>query len=181
MLQETFEHQNPVDVYWITKGFYKCALEIADDFSELKKLTYKLLEKECPHISRYFSRHSFVAKQSKQMCRLICSHFEKTNLLEALPLEQWYASCFSGVLTKPSLVRIWDKICGGSRKIVVFVFIMIVSTLWRPSKLSSTDQLSEVVKIIGNVRLTKYSHNSIRITCPLFCFRSKTIRKRLTL
>lgn len=43
-LQQTF--QNEVDLYWITKGFYKCALEIPRDFGQLKELSYKLLEKE---------------------------------------------------------------------------------------------------------------------------------------
>lgn len=37
---------NKVDLYWITKGFYKCALEIAGDFNHLKDLSYKLLEKD---------------------------------------------------------------------------------------------------------------------------------------
>lgn len=43
-LQPMFE--NKVDLYWITKGFYKCALEIVRDFNQLKELSYKLLEKE---------------------------------------------------------------------------------------------------------------------------------------
>lgn len=43
-LQHTF--QNEVDLYWITKGFYKCALEISRDLVQLKELSYKLLEKE---------------------------------------------------------------------------------------------------------------------------------------
>lgn len=44
VLQQTFE--NKVDLYWVTKGFYKCALEIVYDFEQLKDLTFKLLEKE---------------------------------------------------------------------------------------------------------------------------------------
>lgn len=43
-LQHTF--QNEIDLYWITKGFYKCALEVSRDFVQLKELSYKLLEKE---------------------------------------------------------------------------------------------------------------------------------------
>lgn len=59
------------------------------------------------------------------------SHLESNNILNSLPLEKWYSLCFAGVLTKPALIRIWDKICGGSRKIVVFVFIVLFNTLWR--------------------------------------------------
>lgn len=44
VLQQTFD--NKVDLYWISKGFYNCALEIVQDISQLKDLTYKLLEKE---------------------------------------------------------------------------------------------------------------------------------------
>lgn len=43
-LQQTF--LNEVDLYWITKGFYNCALEISRDFVQLKDLSYKLLEKD---------------------------------------------------------------------------------------------------------------------------------------
>lgn len=47
-LQPIFE--NKVDLYWITKGFYQCALEIARDFNQLKELSYKLLEKDYANI-----------------------------------------------------------------------------------------------------------------------------------
>lgn len=44
VLQQTFE--NKVDLYWLTKGFYNCAMEIMRDFIQLKELTHKLLEEE---------------------------------------------------------------------------------------------------------------------------------------
>lgn len=50
-LQPMFE--NKVDLYWITKGFYKCALEIVRDFNQLKELSYKLLEKEYAAIYKW--------------------------------------------------------------------------------------------------------------------------------
>lgn len=81
----------------------------------------------------------------------IFRHLEQHNLLDTLPLDRWYGTCFSGVLTKLSLIRIWDKICGGSRKIVVFVFIVLFSTIWRTTKLANTYNLSDVLKIISSV------------------------------
>lgn len=49
-LQETFDDK--IDLYWIAKGFYKCTLGIASEFSQLKELSYKLLEKENPQIHK---------------------------------------------------------------------------------------------------------------------------------
>ncbi|XP_055322933.1 TBC1 domain family member 7 [Sitodiplosis mosellana] len=137
-LQQTF--QNEVDLYWITKGFYKCALEISRDFGQLKELSYKLLEKE---------NHT------------IYKHLDENNLLDALPLEQWYGTCFAGVLTNQSLIRIWDKICGGSRKIVVFVFVTLFSWIWRTARLSSATQVPEIITIIDNLKDNQESADHI--------------------
>lgn len=84
----------------------------------------------------------------------VCRHLDENNLLDALPLEQWYGTCFSGVLVNQSLIRIWDKICGGSRKIVVFVFVTLFSWIWRTARLSSATQVPEILTIIDNVRMT---------------------------
>lgn len=86
-------------------------------------------------------------------CFFACSHLERNNLLIALPFEEWYGSCFAGVIAKSSLIRIWDKICGGSRKIVVFVFIVLFNTLWRTTKLPNTFDWIEVAKIISYVSM----------------------------
>lgn len=44
-------------------------------------------------------------------------------------LDHWYVTCFAGVINESSLVRVWDKICGGSKKIVVFIFVELAKTL----------------------------------------------------
>lgn len=87
-------------------------------------------------------------------------YLDENNLLDALPLEQWLGTCFAGVLTNQSIIRIWDKICGGSRKIVAFVFVTILNWIWRTSKLSSATQVSEILTIIDNV-------SGLRQSCPL--------------
>lgn len=76
---------------------------------------------------------------------------EEHNLLEKLPLERWYGTCFSGVLAHLSLIRIWDKVIGGARKIVVFVLVVLLCTSWRTSKLADAYQLSDIISIIKSV------------------------------
>lgn len=80
-------------------------------------------------------------------------HLDENNLLDALPLEQWFGTCFAGVLTNQSLIRIWDKICGGSRKIVVFVFVTLFSWIWRTTRLPSATQVPEIIAIVDNVSI----------------------------
>lgn len=125
--------ENDVEVYWITKSFYAFPLEIAQEFPKLKELTFKLLKKEDHKLYRFKSNNNTKLKLIliSSFIYYICSHLENNNILNSLPLEKWYTSCFAGVLTKLALIRIWDKICGGSRKIVVFVFIVLFNTLWR--------------------------------------------------
>lgn len=68
-------------------------------------------------------------------------------------MEQWFSTCYAGVLSNQSLVRIWDKICGGSRKIVAFVFVTLFDRLWRTTKLSNVYRVPEILTIIDNVCL----------------------------
>lgn len=44
VLLQTFDKE--VEIYWITKGFYKCALEITNELPQLKELSFRILEKE---------------------------------------------------------------------------------------------------------------------------------------
>lgn len=105
-LLQVFE--NDVEVYWIAKEFYAFAMEIKEDFPKLKELSFTLLEKEDG---------------------TLYNHLEKHNILNNLPLEKWYVSCFAGIISEAALVRIWDKICGGSHKILVFLFLVLFKTL----------------------------------------------------
>lgn len=73
------------------------------------------------------------------------------NLLELIPLDKWYGSCFAGVLAKPSLIPIWDKICGGSKRILIFVFLILFDTLWRTTKLPNTTDISDILKMVSNL------------------------------
>lgn len=98
-------------------------------------------------------------------------YLDENNLLDALPLEEWYGTCFAGVLTNQAIIRIWDKICGGSRKIVVFVFVTLFNWIWRTSKLSTATQVSEILAIIDNVsRCTVYALSIFTQLNLFICF-----------
>ena len=51
----------------------------------------------------------------------IHSHCEKIGLNEEIPLWAWFARGFAGVLHFSALEKIWDKVIGGSIKILVYV------------------------------------------------------------
>lgn len=103
-------------------------------------------------------------------------HLEKINVLQQLPLDKWYESCFARVLNKSTLVRIWDKVCGGSRKIVVFVCLMLLNVLSR--RIMQHNKLEDILAEIASVSFTIFIflHQFI-----LYYFRSKTIWKRPTM
>ncbi|CAD6992631.1 unnamed protein product [Ceratitis capitata] len=100
---------NDVETYWIAKEFFACTKEVENECEKLKELTQTLLMREDIELN---------------------NHLEKLGVFNPGEiLEKWYVTCFAGVITDTALVKIWDKICGGSRKIVVFVFLELVKTL----------------------------------------------------
>lgn len=117
-----------VEVYWIAKRFYGFSQEISHDLLKLKELTMHLLLKQNPKLF---------------------SHVEKNDILDKLPLDKWYTSCFAGVLSKTALIRIWDKICGGSRKIVVFVLLELFNML--NFKMQQQKDLQSILDLIEGV------------------------------
>lgn len=44
VLLQTFD--NDIEIYWLTKGFHACTVELSADFEQLKESSFKLLEKE---------------------------------------------------------------------------------------------------------------------------------------
>uniref|UniRef100_A0A336N1M4 TBC1 domain family member 7 n=1 Tax=Culicoides sonorensis TaxID=179676 RepID=A0A336N1M4_CULSO len=120
---------NDVESYWITKGFYELTQQISSDITKLVDLTKITLEKEDNEIYKHLIQIGAIAK---------------------FPYESWYASCFSSVMSERALVRIWDKICGGSIKIVVFVLVIILITYKR--NILRMKDTSEVVHMIEQLR-----------------------------
>lgn len=101
---------NDIEIYWMAKGFNDYSQEILEEMGKLSDLTGTILEKE--------DNGLYI-------------HLKSCDILPVLPLEKWYGSFFAGVLSELAIIRIWDKICGGSIKIVIFVLIEILRTLRR--------------------------------------------------
>lgn len=100
---------NDVETYWIAKEFFACTKGIEQECPKLMELTQTLLKREDIELNNYLENLGV---------------FNSGGILE-----KWYVTCFAGVITDTALVKVWDKICGGSRKIVVFVFLDLVKTL----------------------------------------------------
>ena len=61
-------------------------------------------------------------KNPKFTCYIFTySHCEKIGLNEEIPLWTWFSKGFAGVLHISALEKIWDKVIGGSIKILVYV------------------------------------------------------------
>lgn len=85
--------------------------------------------------------------------KLILSHFyfrnlKSKNILNELPFDRWYPSVFASILDDLSLIRIFDRIAGGSNQIVVFLFVVICS--YTRYNLKKELTASSVIKIIEN-------------------------------
>ncbi|KAH8383373.1 hypothetical protein KR009_008249 [Drosophila setifemur] len=129
-----------VDTYWIAKGFYKYTRELKKECTKLKEQTQMLLRRE--------DQALFI-------------HLEKLGLFEpsCTLLDNWYITCFAGVICETVLVKIWDKVCGGSRKIVVFLFIELIKAIKSPilqqNSLDEVKRLIETVKDLDGVIVNK--------------------------
>lgn len=77
-------------------------------------------------------------------------HLETINVLHTLPLHQWYTCCFAGTVSETAIIRIWDKICGGSIKILVFVLIVLLTTQKR--LILRARDLKSFLEVIDNIK-----------------------------
>ena len=58
---------------------------------------------------------------SKSSISYFGSHCEKIGFNQDIPLWDWFARGFAGVLHYSALEKIWDKVIGGSIKILAYV------------------------------------------------------------
>ncbi|XP_066253163.1 TBC1 domain family member 7 isoform X1 [Euwallacea similis] len=97
-----------VDIYWIAKKFYENIAKIKSEVPKFVEITYAILEKEDPELYR--------ALQS-------------ASVLDNLPLLQWFDCCFAGIIHDNCLIKIWDKVCRGSYKILAYLVAATLMTL----------------------------------------------------
>lgn len=103
-----FYFDSNVDIYWITRAFYENVQKFLCEIPKLKEASYTLLEKEDQQLYK---------------------HLIKIDALESLPLDEWFDCCFSGILNDLYLCRIWDKVVAGSYKILIYLTVVLLTSL----------------------------------------------------
>ncbi|XP_034488970.1 TBC1 domain family member 7 [Drosophila innubila] len=139
-----------VETYWMAKEFYQYTRELKKECAKLKELTQTLLKREDKELFYRLENLGLFAGHS--------------NLLD-----NWYTTCFAGVICETVLVKVWDKVCGGAKKIVVFLFVELVkdikSLIFDLHSLDELKALIETVKDLDGVIVNKaikswHSNNS---------------------
>ena len=90
---------------------------------------------------------------------IIFSHCENIGLNEEIPLWAWFARGFSGVLHFSALEKIWDKVLGGSIKILVYVALTKVEL--SQNALLGCHTAAEAIRSLSKVIymcFTRYTH-----------------------
>ncbi|XP_050023250.1 TBC1 domain family member 7 [Dermacentor andersoni] len=104
------------EAYWLTRNFWKHLKKLAVDSDAMGKQVEDTLEKEDHELFQQLL---------------------KIKAFPVLPLETWFQRCFAEVLDEDALVRIWDKVIGGSTKILPDVAALLLMSL-RAALLSAT-------------------------------------------
>merc|ERR1739848_397183 len=66
---------------------------------------------------------------SNQGTSNIYSHLDKIGLNQGTePFRTWFCRGFAGVLNTPAIEKIWDKVIGGSLKILVFAAVSLIES-----------------------------------------------------
>ncbi|EFA10139.1 TBC1 domain family member 7 [Tribolium castaneum] len=123
-----FHFDYDIDIYWLAKGFYDFVQKFQCEVPKLIEATHSLLEKE----------------DSK-----LYKHLSKIEALENLPLDSWFDCCFAGTLNDMVLGRIWDKIMGGSYKILVYTTVVILTSL--KHKIMRCTNVDCVIENVNNI------------------------------
>jgi hypothetical protein len=93
-----------IDAYYLSDGLWSCLNErhTQEEVNDLINFYHKTL-----------SNNRTTSK--------LYSHCEKIGLNEEIPLWIWFTRGFAGVLHYSALEKIWDKVIGGSIKILAYV------------------------------------------------------------
>ncbi|XP_022918313.1 TBC1 domain family member 7 [Onthophagus taurus] len=147
-----FDDEKDTESYWVSKCFYDTVLKFEGDIPKLIEISWSIIEREESILFKYLYN---------------------MGVFEFLPLEKWFGSCFAEILHQSALVRIWDKICGGSYKILVFVFaVMVLNQKHCLIKATKSEDvlkcLSQIPEKTADVIVTKsiemWQHNGSPLT-----------------
>lgn len=117
------------EVYWISKYIFDMGAQadtdalIAQTYNELENIDGNLLR----YTGRMGSDHWTNCNNENDF--IFNRELEKKNILARLPLSRWLQRCFAGVVIHTSLTRIWDKLFGGTPKILVYLYIKMLQYL----------------------------------------------------
>jgi len=118
----------PEEVYWISRGLYSLLDSSLADLRPLSDCLTKLLGEE-PALS---------------------THLETSGVLRSLQYSQLWARGFAGVFQPCLLARLWDKLLGGSSKVLVYV---LASAIFRCRvEVMAAETQEEVINIICNMK-----------------------------
>nr|XP_037288138.1 LOW QUALITY PROTEIN: TBC1 domain family member 7-like [Rhipicephalus microplus] len=106
----------PEEAYWMTRNFWKHLKKLAIDSDAMGKQVEDTLEKEDYELFQQLL---------------------KIKAFPVLPMETWFQRCFAEVLDEDALVRLWDKVIGGSTRVLPDVAALLLMSL-RVALLSAT-------------------------------------------
>lgn len=92
----------------MTRNFWKMLRKLSIDPSAMSKQMEDTLEKDDPELFQ---------------------HLLRIKALDLLPVDIWFQRCFAEVLDQDAVVRIWDKVIGGSLKILPQVAAVVLICL----------------------------------------------------
>lgn len=96
------------DVYWMTRNFWRQLKKLSIDSCPMSKQMEDTLEKEDAELFQ---------------------HLLRIKAFPVLPVDVWFRRCFAEVLDEDALVRVWDKVIGGSVKFLPQVGAVLLMSL----------------------------------------------------
>ncbi|KAM7299410.1 TBC1 domain family member 7 [Ixodes scapularis] len=96
------------DVYWMTRNFWRQLKKLSIDSCLMSKQMEDTLEKEDAELFQ---------------------HLLRIKAFPVLPVDVWFRRCFAEVLDEDALVRVWDKVIGGSVKFLPQVGAVLLMSL----------------------------------------------------
>ncbi|XP_044754357.1 TBC1 domain family member 7 [Coccinella septempunctata] len=121
-------YKDDVELFWVAKGFFLNIHSFDHDFPKLIETIISFLEKEESGLFK---------------------HLKIIDALDNFPFDYYFDTFFANTLNYPALSKIWDKLCGGSCNIFVFVFISLLIHL--KHFILKCKCLKEVLEILNKV------------------------------
>lgn len=132
-IYESYERMNDVEVFYLSSGLTNILRKIPQDAYNDAVQFY----------------HDFLSKNESKLY----THLDEIGFNYDIPLKKWFCRAFAGVLHTCALEKIWDKVLGGSLKILVFVVITLIKTSKMALQGCQTSQ--EAIECLINVNKMK--------------------------